>query len=583
NQGVRYALSKQYKWVLTLDQDSEFYPNTYNILLAGYENLKDKDMVMLIAPKPVERVLIKDSTMGLNIRNQVEILWKNAVLNLTSGSLIKAEAFSHIGFFEEKLFIEQVDNDFCYRLGKKGYKIKVAVNVPFVHEIGKSLKKMFFLTRNHSEKRKYYLARNVVYVFKKYFSYAPYTATRYFLGGTVLGWFKIFLFEDNKTSKIKSGIRGLMDGLFNKWITMKYKNIVILADAGIGDFIWATSALSLIRDYDKNIKIILVTSSKYVQLIDESLHINEVITTNNKYHVSKNKFIRLFYKFCWSIKNYPKLYNVDACLLLDISSFFTITAKYLYRIKNIIGPDNFSFGYDIKNKTSKYYTKIVKMPKDNDKTAFIMRYQILVRSIFPTYNLSIPKLPDTSNLSNKIIQLIGNTKKYKIALCTQSSVLWRTWNIKYFQKFIEKFDKFTDATYFIVGNSKQEEKNAIYLQNNLKNTDIRNICGKTTLLELKEFFKNIDLLISVDTGAAHIASVLNIPIISLHGASLPENSSPVSYKTIPLCSYRYCSPCTLNTILNNFICKKQKCMDDITPELVFKTAVKILKVDKKYE
>jgi rhamnosyltransferase len=79
NQGVRYALSKQYKWVLTLDQDSEFYPNTYNILLAGYENLKDKDRVMIIAPKPVERVLIKDSTMGLNIRNQGEILWKNAV------------------------------------------------------------------------------------------------------------------------------------------------------------------------------------------------------------------------------------------------------------------------------------------------------------------------------------------------------------------------------------------------------------------------------------------------------------------------------------------------------------------------
>jgi ADP-heptose:LPS heptosyltransferase len=81
-----------------------------------------------------------------------------------------------------------------------------------------------------------------------------------------------------------------------------------------------------------------------------------------------------------------------------------------------------------------------------------------VESIFPTYNLSIPKLPDTSNLSNKIIQLIGNTKKYKIALCTQSSVLWRTWNIKYFQKIIEEFDKLTDATYFIVGNSKQEEK-----------------------------------------------------------------------------------------------------------------------------
>ena len=32
NQGVKIAIDKKYKCILTLDQDSEFYQNTYNLL-----------------------------------------------------------------------------------------------------------------------------------------------------------------------------------------------------------------------------------------------------------------------------------------------------------------------------------------------------------------------------------------------------------------------------------------------------------------------------------------------------------------------------------------------------------------------
>ena len=215
NRGVIYAVSKEYKWVLTLDQDSEFYQDTYHLLLAGYEKFKNKEEVMLIAPKAVERISIQ--TESKQLPNTENIHWKKSMLNLTSGSLIKTEAFNHIGFFEEKLFIEQVDNDFCYRLCKKGYVIKIAENITFIHELGNASKKLFFTLRNHNPKRKYYLARNSVYIFKQHFFYAPYTTTRYLLGGTILGWLKILLFEQNKTSKIGSGIKGFVDGILNRY------------------------------------------------------------------------------------------------------------------------------------------------------------------------------------------------------------------------------------------------------------------------------------------------------------------------------------------------------------------------------
>ena len=359
---------------------------------------------------------------------------------------------------------------------------------------------------------------------------------------------------------------------------IKYKNIVILADAGIGDFIWATSALSLIRQYDKNIEITLVTCDKYVDLIDKSLKINKIITTNNKYHVNKNKFIRLIYKLFWSIKNFKNFYKKDTCLILDISMFFTVTAKYLYRIKNIIGPDNFSFGHNVYNKSSKFYTKIVKMPKDSDRLSYMMRYQIITRTIFPIFNLCLPVIPDTKFLQDKVLNLIGRTKKIRIVISPCGSVPWRKFDISFLQNLILKLNKLYDITFFLVGNSKEEKEYSSEILNLLKNEniDIRNFVGKTSLLELKELFNNTNLLLTVDTGTYHIAATTNIPIIAVHGGTLPENSGAISSKVISLCSYRECAPCTLKVVKDSFVCRNPLCIKDITHEMVIERVKDIL-------
>ncbi len=234
NQGAKYAIENEYKWLLTLDQDSEFFPHTYETLLASYKNMPDKDDVMLIAPKYKERqcimynvqCTIKDNdkerqctindkmTKDLKIRKESNVLWKEVILNLTSGSLIKTESFKKIGFFDEKLFIDQVDNDYCYRLKKAGYKTKIAQNILFLHKLGNSKKKLWFIITNHSPIRRYYLARNSTTMLKRYFFVAPYTTVRYFLGGTIFGWIKILLFEKNKFKKIFYGIKGMLEEVY---------------------------------------------------------------------------------------------------------------------------------------------------------------------------------------------------------------------------------------------------------------------------------------------------------------------------------------------------------------------------------
>ena len=300
------------------------------------------------------------------------------------------------------------------------------------------------------------------------------------------------------------------------------KKVLIRANTGgIGDFVWATSAISLIKQFNNKVDVTIITSDIFFNLInDDKIKINNVLYCNKKKNYSKNKFIKIFYRIYWCIKNYFKIKkeNYDLMIFLDhcyITAFF---AKYIYKIGNIVGPSILPYGYNIKNKSSKFYTRIIDLPLDFDRLHCMTAYQIIIRKIFPTYNLSLPVLPNTNYLKEKIIQnFLQNTKKYKFAICTYGSRKCKNWNIEKFKILIEQINNIYPSTFFVLGNNKEENNNAIYLQNNLKNIDIRNLVAKTNLLELKELLNNIDLLISVDTGTMHVAATTDIKIISLHG------------------------------------------------------------------
>ncbi len=359
------------------------------------------------------------------------------------------------------------------------------------------------------------------------------------------------------------------------------KKVLIRANTGgIGDFVWATSAISLIKQFDKNIDITLITSDAFVPLIDKKLNVKNILSCSKIYNYSKNKFIKIIYRLYWCIKNYYKIKkeNYDLMIFLDycyITSFF---AKYIYKIKNIAGPNILPYGYNIKNSSSKFYTQILNLPLDFDRLHCMMAYQIMIRKIFPTYNLSLPVLPNTSYLREEIKQkFLQNTKKYKIALCLRGNLNSQTWDIDKFKSLIDETNKIFDISFFVVGNSEQENNKALYLKNKLKNVDIRNSVKETNLLELIELLKNVDLLISVDTGIVHLASVYNKKIICLYGQSLPERSGAVNPNVISLCTYEKCSPCVSQVYKYKQVCTNVKCMNNITADMVLKSVKEILK------
>jgi rhamnosyltransferase len=217
NQGALYAIENNYKWFLTLDQDSEFLQGTYDLLLKSYDTLPDKEKIMLIAPQYKEKIYSEAKNHPV-LSETKNIIWKKRDFIITSGSLIRTEAFASAGFFEEKLFIDKVDFDFCLKLAQKGFLCLIASNIYFSHRLSNPSIKSGFKIFNYPPVRRYYISRNSVFLFKKYFFYSPFKMTLTLArSGIFFAALKVLLLENNKFEKIKNIYKGFIDGILNKY------------------------------------------------------------------------------------------------------------------------------------------------------------------------------------------------------------------------------------------------------------------------------------------------------------------------------------------------------------------------------
>lgn len=103
---------------------------------------------------------------------------------------------------------------------------------------------------------------------------------------------------------------------------------------------------------------------------------------------------------------------------------------------------------------------------------------------------------------------------------------------------------------------------------------ITNLAGKLTYRESCQLVSESKLLISGDTGMIHVADLLGVPGVSLIGPTAFGFSTNTNIKTLEV--DLDCRPCTKDGRGHCSQSIYQKCMVDISPELVAKTASSFL-------
>lgn len=159
NIGVRKALENGYEWILTMDQDSKASPDMVKKMFNVYNsiNREERKDILSIFPNFVdERIQSIEENSNMNSYEYVDA-------DITSGNLLRKEVFEKVGFFDDSLFIDLVDTDFCMRLNEKGIKMIKIRDAVLYHSLGesKTIKGILgsFNTSNHSALRRYYMTR----------------------------------------------------------------------------------------------------------------------------------------------------------------------------------------------------------------------------------------------------------------------------------------------------------------------------------------------------------------------------------------------------------------------------------------
>lgn len=242
NRGIAYALNHimkaadkdNYDWVVTMDQDSII---PHGLLKAYKENLSVKELG-IICPQAIDKRRTYELPKSYPKKEYVNKC-------ITSGSCTSVRAWKKVGGFDNKLFIDLVDNDFCKRIILSKYKILKLNNIILDQEFGeiipKSSKKQQFwykiaqilnninfaklgYKKKVSAFRVYYTNRNIIYLNKKLkkfggIGYQSYNTTNYF-GFWIAFNLPSILRGDNKLEIIKSVYKGIKDGKnekVNEW------------------------------------------------------------------------------------------------------------------------------------------------------------------------------------------------------------------------------------------------------------------------------------------------------------------------------------------------------------------------------
>jgi rhamnosyltransferase len=135
---------------------------------------------------------------------------------MTSGTLLPVWIFDRIGYFASEYFIDLVDCEYSLRIRAAGYFLADSRQAVLLHCAG-SPKRLTFLgfnfgPSNHNAMRRYYISRNRVAVYRKYFRKFP-SWTLHSMSDALRETIKCFIAERDRGRKFRNFLLGTWDGL----------------------------------------------------------------------------------------------------------------------------------------------------------------------------------------------------------------------------------------------------------------------------------------------------------------------------------------------------------------------------------
>ena len=312
---------------------------------------------------------------------------------------------------------------------------------------------------------------------------------------------------------------------------MNNKKVLIIRLSALGDVIFNLPLANILQK--NGYEVHWITSEKGFDIINNNPLVNKAILAP----VEKWKKQNFFKNFIEYIKiiNFlrSQKYNIaiDTQLLLK-SAVWTafcgakrrIVSKSAREFAHLAGNEVIErLSYDYNTHATKRYLKF--------SEHLGLKSDEIIAKLPPSTQKSIDKI-------NELTKDLDNSKPI-IGIAPATTWTTKHWNKDNWKELIKGLEK--DYTLVFTGTKKDEE-----LINYISEGNHLSIAGKTNLLELAEFFKRCDLVISLDSGSTHLAWACEKPkIISIFCSTPKGFYAPVGGedKYIALAGDLSCQPC----------------------------------------
>ncbi|WP_338841653.1 glycosyltransferase family 9 protein [Flavobacterium ginsenosidimutans] len=137
---------------------------------------------------------------------------------------------------------------------------------------------------------------------------------------------------------------------------------------------------------------------------------------------------------------------------------------------------------------------------------------------FPV-DLSHPEFPKKAILSAEITDLIGENYQKLIGIAPFAQYDSKVYPLDLMKDVIEKLAENKDQTILLFGGGKKEIDILNSLSEPFKN--VINVAGKIKFQQELKLISNLDVMLSMDSGNAHIAAMLGVKVVTLWGATHP--------------------------------------------------------------
>ncbi len=166
-----------------------------------------------------------------------------------------------------------------------------------------------------------------------------------------------------------------------------------------------------------------------------------------------------------------------------------------------------------------------------------------------------------------------NADSPRIAYLPCSRWSTKNWPPAHFARLIRTVHAEVGGSAYLLGG--QEDEAVCHGIQEQADIPLHNVCGKTSLVELGGYLKEMDLLVTVDSGPMHMAAALGTPVLALFGATDPKRTGPygpghrvLQHGGLP------CRPCRSRACLRAE--KDIACLRDLHPDRVAESVYGLL-------